>query len=108
MIYTSYFGNWRNFPDGKDLVSIANYSPRGFSGREYSDLFPDQYLVSDFKNGIISEEDFAKAYIEQLEEIGKDKILNDLDGCILLCYEKSSDFCHRHILRKWLGEGEEI
>ena len=24
--------------------------------------------------------------------------------CVLLCYEKPGDFCHRHILANWLEE----
>ena len=26
------------------------------------------------------------------------------DGDVMLCYEKPSDFCHRHILAAWLTE----
>ena len=40
----------------------------------------------------------------------KEEIRNDFDSphkcdnIILLCYEKSGDFCHRHILADWLEE----
>jgi len=30
------------------------------------------------------------------------------DNVVLCCYEKPGDFCHRHILIKWLGEGQEL
>jgi uncharacterized protein (DUF488 family) len=25
-----------------------------------------------------------------------------LEGKVLLCYEKSGDFCHRHLVAEWL------
>jgi uncharacterized protein (DUF488 family) len=37
-----------------------------------------------------------KDVLEELENEGKD--------IIFLCYEKSGDFCHRHILADWLEE----
>ena len=32
------------------------------------------------------------------------KTKNKCDNMILLCYEKSGDFCHRHVLADWLEE----
>jgi len=104
MIYTSYFANWRKFPQGKKLVSIANFPPKGFKGDRYEALFPDKSMFFQYKDGEIDEETFKVLYRNQLDKLDREQILQDLDECILLCYEKSSDFCHRHIVREWLGE----
>ena len=49
---------------------------------------------------------------QALKELDLEQILEDLydyEGItdteiVLLCYEKSTDFCHRHILREYLNE----
>ena len=30
--------------------------------------------------------------------------LSNGDDCVLLCYEKSGDFCHRHLVANWLSD----
>ena len=35
-------------------------------------------------------------------DLTPEELIAIFDKRILLCYEKSSDFCHRHILREWL------
>ena len=60
----------------------------------------------------MSQEDFINAYIDKLKELDLELILEDMydfEGftdteIVLLCYEKSTDFCHRHILREYLNE----
>lgn len=42
--------------------------------------------------------------IELKKKFTPEQILEMLpDKCILLCYEKTGDFCHRHLLAEWLG-----
>ena len=43
---------------------------------------------------------------EILNKLDKEEVLKFLDSfetdIILLCYEKSGDFCHRHIVADWI------
>ncbi|KKL28757.1 hypothetical protein LCGC14_2371980, partial [marine sediment metagenome] len=51
--------------------------------------------------------EYKKKYISLLEERISDpqKVLDDIpDGSFLLCYEKTTDTCHRHLLRDWIYE----
>jgi hypothetical protein len=61
---------------------------------------------------------FRASYIRQLEELGLDTIFDRLAKIsqetgelplVLLCYEPTGEFCHRHVLSAWLRErGVEI
>lgn len=102
MIYTSYFSSRKyNINDG---VSIARYV-KFWKGETYYPLFPSQNLLSDYKNGLIDEKEYERRYVsETLSKLNPKKVYEDLDGKVLLCYEKTSDFCHRHIVAKWLND----
>ena len=79
---------------------------------EYKPLAPSSDNVFKLKNNNMSQEDFIDAYIDKLKELDLERILEDMydyEGItdteiVLLCYEKSTDFCHRHILREYLNE----
>lgn len=104
MIYTSYFANWRKFPQGMQIISIARFAPRNFQGRQYLKLAPSAQILNDYKNGVINEEQYTQLFLTYLNTLDKEAILNELgDNCILCCYEKSTTFCHRHIVANWLG-----
>ena len=40
----------------------------------------------------------AKQVYDDLERLSNGR------DCVLLCYEKSSDFCHRHLVADWLSK----
>lgn len=47
---------------------------------------------------------YVKRYENEiLFYLDPEEIYNDLKDKILLCYEKPSDFCHRHLVAKWLN-----
>jgi len=111
MIYTSYFGNWRKFPEGFKTLSIALYPPPGF-GSVIEELMPTVSLLSRAKAKEINEIEYTLEYNEQLANLSLRKLAEICDNSILLCYEKSKDFCHRHLVRAWFNahkiECEEI
>ena len=106
-IYTSYFANWRNFPKNSVQVSVALYPPRTFKGETYKPLCPPKTLLNDYKNKVINEFEYTDKFNEYLDNFESYKIFRDLEkicgdkDCILLCYEKPNDFCHRHIIADW-------
>lgn len=121
---TSYYAKFSRLPkeeqDKYIPIRISNTKPKWFpyDCLDYSILSPDTVYVNDIKNNNITEEDFEKAYISYLEllNILEDALESlkemednvDLGEPILLCYETSSNFCHRHILRKYLKEYKNI
>lgn len=107
MIYTSYFASKKYNKD--QGISIARYN-KFWQGETYPKLFPSVDLLAWWK-GLSSELQqhegyiqlyFAKYKMETLDRLDPHKVAAELDGKILLCYEKSSDFCHRHIIAAWL------
>lgn len=113
-IYTSYFANWRYFPKDIKQISIAKFPPKGFKGDTFTCLSPSNALLYGYKNGSISEQSYVIEFKEYLSKLNFRKVLNDLKSlsgdkdCILLCYEKPTDFCHRHLVAEWLKENGAI
>lgn len=98
-------------------VLISTSLPKWFLDREeyymeYKLLAPSSDNVFKLKNNKMPQEDFINAYTDKLKGLDLEQILEDLydyEGImdteiVLLCYEKSTDFCHRHILREYLNE----
>lgn len=104
MLYTSYFGNIKNLPSGYTLVSISRMCPKGIKMKMYGKLAPSAELLSDYKSGLVSWEQYTERYKkETLSRLNPIKVAEELgDNVILLCYEKSNDDCHRHLVSEWL------
>ena len=107
-IYTSYFANWRKFPEGAIPIAVCRGVPRGFKGAVCQTLAPNWETVQGMKNEY-SRDFFAMKYCEYLKKLNKSEILQELTelcggrDVVLLCYEKPMDFCHRHLIATWLG-----
>ncbi len=99
-LFTGYYAKHGNHPNA---VAISQGVPEWFHGRVNKLVAPDWDIIMAYKNGQITEEEYTKRYTAQLDRIGINKILTSFkDGDVLLCYEKSGRFCHRHILAEWL------
>ena len=118
---TSYYAKFSRLPKGEKSrfmpILISTSLPKWFLNSEeyyieYKTLAPSRNNVFNLKNDCISQEDFTNAYLNKLKGLDMEQILEDiydLEGItdsevIFLCYEKSDDFCHRHILREYLNE----
>ena len=107
MIYTSYFSS-KKYNKEKG-ISISRWN-KFWQGKTYPDLFPSESLLKWWKS--LPEELQTQNYYQQLyftyykqetlDKLDPHKVAADLDDKVLLCYEKSSDFCHRHIVAAWL------
>ena len=109
MIYTSYFARCPKLPKGLVPISIARLAPAGYTGLEYKTLAPAWDILSEYKR-TKNEELYIRQYNYQLFLLSADLVVKELkelaksDQIILLCYEKPNDFCHRHLVAKWLTE----
>ena len=114
-IYTSYFSNYKNFPDNTKKIQIVNI-PIKSDLEHWPELAPSNNLLKRYKNKEIDEYIFSVLFqIELTERFGSQeeclKWMNKKgqgQDLLLCCYEPSGQFCHRHVLTHWLGTGTEI
>lgn len=106
-IYTSYFSNMKAFCKmGIVPVSIARFSPRWYSGLRYTEVAPYSYMLGDK----CSREEYIERYNTILSHFSPSEVVKKLESLsqgkdvALCCYEKPSDFCHRHLLAEWLSK----
>lgn len=105
MIYTSYFASkkWKD----KEAISIARYAPKGITVNGYPALYPPADLLWAYKQGQINQEQYTEWYTrEVLDKLDPDVVARDLNGKVMLCYEKSGSFCHRYIIAEWLRDNQ--
>lgn len=111
---TGYFAKLSSYKEkGLIPVAICGKSPDWYDGLEYKKLAPkydffkewkygnhkgdNEYYIKEFNSKVLSHLDIDTV-ISELEKLTNTKS----DNIILICYEKSSDFCHRHLVSDWL------
>lgn len=111
IIYTSYFAKIRSLPDNFVPISISIYPPKGWTGLEYKQLAPSASILSEWKQRGDCKRYIDRYFDEILSKLDPFQVAADLyqmagDGKypVLICYEKSEDFCHRHLVTSWLEE----
>lgn len=110
-IYTSYFGIANKFPPNFTLVSIALKTPDWFKGKTYPHLAPSSSILSQYKQ-CQNQSVYVERYTNDiLSKLDFDTVIRDLkklssenENIVLLCYEKSNEPCHRHIVSKWMRD----
>ena len=110
MYYTSYFAYVRKLNKEKFRFVCVTASKPDFcdnSIEDWSFLGPSLNALKAYKKQQITKEEYITLYVIKLNDNWnrfKDfLILNENENIVLLCYEKSSEFCHRHILRNFLN-----
>ena len=103
--------NYENVKNG-NRISISGDRGKGvnYEGKPLPILAPKKYFWQIWHNNIgkISEEENTLFYVENyynsvLSTIDPDTLLNMLsDRSVLLCYEDSTEFCHRHLVAYYL------
>lgn len=108
MIYTSYFANLCNIPSDIVPISICGKAPDWYSGLQYKKLAPKWKFFKVYKE-TGNEEHYVKHYYKEvLDKLLASDVVYDLykksngKDIVLLCYEKPNEFCHRHLVAKWL------
>ena len=110
-------GYFKQIEDNSTLgyVSISLYPSKNKNVLyEFKSLAPNWKLLEKFKSKQLSDSDFEKEYLEQLNNLDAKTIfdqINFLTGDkepILMTHGNKSSFCHRHIFAKWLEEKLEV
>lgn len=110
-VYTSYFANVKNLPDNLYPIAISLYPPRGWSYPVYKRLAPTAGILRAYKE-TQDEVDYIVNFDEIiLSRLNAESVMREImrlcpEGKMpcLVCYEKPTDFCHRHLVAKWLKD----
>lgn len=101
-IYTGYFARIKQYREaGLETISIARFN-RYYSGASLKLLAPASEIIH------YPEDVYTPIYKDQLKKLSPEGIVENINSlahgknCILLCYEKPGEFCHRRIVAKWL------
>lgn len=114
MIYTTYFAKLKSLPKDIIPISICGKAPAGYNGPSYRAVAPkydffmqwkatgdNDYYIKCFNEQVLSQLNPARVVAELYHTIGKPPCSCDI---ALVCYEKPTDFCHRHLVADWLTE----
>lgn len=107
VIYTGYIAQVAKYKNaGLDPILIT--ASAKIKLMRISELAPPWIIVDSIKKGKITQAQYTEMYIEHLNKLGVRYLRELIEGLmekynpILLCYEKPTDFCHRHILAEWI------
>ena len=110
-IYTSYFGNIRRLNEaGIFAVCVAIGKPKYLNLPQIINVAPTRYMLSD----ACSYEEYLRLYDQILARQNAKQVVKQIEALsggrdvALCCYEKPGDFCHRHILAKWITDNTGI
>ena len=113
MIYTTYFAKLKTLPKNIHPISICSKAPEWYDGKQYKKLAPKYDFFMEWKK-THDNDYYIKCFKEQvLDKLNVDDVIYDLVEILdvnegvniaLVCYEKPCDFCHRHLVSKWLNE----
>ena len=95
-----YIAKWHKYPKNELKIRVAR--PHVLS--------PSSPLLSDYKNGFITWEDYDKrfraeilSHLDSLHELRRIATISKHEDVRLLCYEKNPP-CHRFILMELIAE----
>ena len=112
MIYTTYFAKLKTLPEHITPIAICAKAPVGYNGPSYRALAPkydffmqwkatrdNDYYIKCYNEQVIANLNPARVVAELYAQAGSTSCQGDI---ALVCFEKSTDFCHRHLVADWL------
>lgn len=97
---TSYFAKNAKHPNA---VAICAKVPDWFTGRQYKKLAPSWDIFNEWKktgDDVLYTKRFNLEILDKLDPV---QVVKELGmNAVLLCYESSEKFCHRHIVAAWI------
>lgn len=127
MIYTSYFAKLKSLPENIIPISICCKAPNWYKGLQYKKLAPKYDFFMEWKKNHDNDY-YIKCFNEQvLSHLNPYRVLEEIHSLLpqeiqdnlnmancpfwinpdfkiaLICYEKPSDFCHRHLVSDWFN-----
>ena len=125
MIYTSYFAKLKFLPENVIPISICAKAPDWYKGLQYKKLAPkydffvkwkenndNDYYIKCFNKQVLEQLSVMRV-ADEIQVMIPDEIKRKMQApvwlstdyhVVLLCYEKPTDFCHRHLVANWLNK----
>lgn len=110
-IYTSYFAKIKELESvGIVPIAICAKCPEWYHGAVYKVLAPTYDCLMAYKRDKDADAYVARYKKETLNNLSPSGVFERLralsngNDIALICYEKSSDFCHRHIVAAWFNQ----
>ncbi len=110
MIKTSYFAKIKQLNIPVDDCVAITLGAAFWKGEKETNLAPTKELLNWWKS--LSKEEqlskefqskYKKEYVKTvLNKLNPKEIYKKYNNKIFLCFEKTGDFCHRHIVSSWL------
>lgn len=116
MIYTSYFAKLKELEKHNIIpISICAKAPDWYRGLQYKKLASKHGFFMGWKKNQDNDYYIEHFQKEVLEGLDATEVILDFsrmtygfnvgeNDIALICYEKSSDFCHRHLVAEWLNQ----
>lgn len=116
MIYTSYFAKIKELENHNIIpISICAKAPDWYKGLQYKKLAPKYRFFMEWKKNHDNDYYIDHFKAEVLDRLDATDVILDFSKMVhgfnvgendiaLICYEKQSDFCHRHLVAKWLNQ----
>ena len=115
MIFTSYFAKLGKLPPDIIPISICGKAPDWYKGLQYKKLAPKYGFFMEWKKNHDNDYYIKHFEYEVLDGLDATGVILDFSRRIygfnvgendiaLICYEKPSDFCHRHLVAEWLNQ----
>ena len=103
MIFTLYFGCKFIKELHMPLVSVSLSKPAEMTCKRFLALAPSREMIDLAHAGRTNE--YSNLYTSHvLSRLDPVDTYRELDGSVLLCWEKTGKFCHRHPIASWLEE----
>lgn len=109
-IYTTNFARAKSLPKNVVPISICGKPPFPWGGLRYPKLMPKKGFFAEWKRNGDNEFYIRHFYDEVLAVVTPEIVVKELcelahgEDVALCCLEKPSDFCHRHLVSKWLRD----
>lgn len=116
MIYTSYFAKLKELERNNIIpISICGKAPDWYKGLQYKKLAPKYGFFVEWKKNHDNDYYIKHFQSEVLDGLNATEVILDFskmdygfnvgeNDIALICYEKPSDFCHRHLVAEWLNQ----
>ena len=108
MIYTTYFAKLKSLPKDIVPISICGKAPNSYNGLLYKKLAPKYDFFMKWKENHDNDYYICCFDNQVLSVLNPTQVVADLTAMAagrdvaLICYEKPTDFCHRHLVAEWL------
>lgn len=116
MIYTSYFAKLKELENHNIIpISICGKAPDWYKELQYKKLAPKYGFFMEWKKNHDNDYYIEHFQKEVLDGLNTTEVILDFsrmnygfnvgeNDIALICYEKPSDFCHRHLVAGWLNQ----